>query len=149
MTTEPPTIPLPPKVAAAVDLIQAQCIREEWMLASDLPDRATTYRYITDSCYLPDRGTGYGKPGAGEFEDYGDEYAHAYLIVLAWERIEWDLHENPENEHAGELTQDKAWEVEGQVQERTGNRFCPSTGMSHRLGGTVLAPICIDCEVIG
>ncbi|SDZ48429.1 hypothetical protein [Herbiconiux ginsengi] len=147
MSIEPPTIPLPQKVAAAVDFIQAQCIREEWMLPSDLPDQATTYRYVTDSCYLPERGTGYGKPGAGEFEDYGDEAAHAYLIVLAWERVEWELRTDPADEHAGELTQDEALEVEGQVQKRTRNLSCPSTGMSHRLGGTVLAPICLDCEV--
>ncbi|MFB2586986.1 hypothetical protein [Herbiconiux liukaitaii] len=148
MTTEPPTIPLPPKVVAAVDLIQAHCIREEWMLPTDLPDQATTYRYVTDSCNLPDRGTGYGKPGAGEFEDYGDEYAHAYLIVLAWERIEWDLHENPDHEHAGELTQNETWEAQGLVQVRTRKLFCPSNGMLHRFGGTVLAPICLDCEVL-
>jgi hypothetical protein len=149
MSTEPPTVTLPPKVAAAVDAIQAECIREEWLDATDLPDQATTYRYVTDSCYLPERGTGYGKPGAGEFEDHGDASAHAYLIVLAWERVEWDLREDPAHEHAGELTQDEAWEVEDQVQKRTGNQFCISTGMSHRLGGTVLAPICLDCEVIG
>jgi hypothetical protein len=148
MTTEPPTIPFPPKVAAAVDLIQAQCIREEWMLPGDLPDQAATYRYVTDSCYLPDRGTSYGKPGAGEFEDYGDKYANAYLIVLVWERIEWDLHENPENEHAGELTQDEACKSRGLVQVRTRKLFCPSNGMLHRLGGTVVAPICLDCEVM-
>jgi len=147
MSNELSTIPLPPKVAAAVEFIQAQCIREEWLDAADLPDQATTYRYVTYSCYLPERGTGYGKPGAGEFEDYGDEAAHAYLIVLAWERVEWDPRNDPMNEHAGELTQGETKEAEAQVHERTRNRLCPSTDMPHRLGGTVSAPICLDCEL--
>ncbi|PPG77462.1 hypothetical protein C5D98_14860 [Rathayibacter rathayi] len=138
----------PTKVAAALDLIRDQCLSEEWLDIEDLPDRDSAWRYVTDSCYLPDLGTGHGKPGAGEFEDYGDKYAHAYLLVLAFEILDDGRRAEPDNEHAGELDQDAAWDVEVLIQARTGHQHCPHTGMSHRIGGTVLAPICLDCEIL-
>ena len=142
-----PTTQYPPKVTAALELIREECLREEWLDLTDLPDIDAACEYVTDTVYLPEP-SGLGKPGAGEFTDYGDASAHAYLIVLGWERIGSDLAHDPGNEHAGELDQDQAEEAGPLVQTRTGHRSCPLTGMPHRLGGSVLAPICLDCEVL-
>lgn len=78
----------PPKVAAALDLIRGECVREERLSPADLPDRDSTYRYVTDSVYLPEPGTGDGRPGAGTFENHGDAPANACLIVLGYEQMQ-------------------------------------------------------------
>lgn len=138
----------PPKVAAALDLIRAECLREEWLTPADLPDRDSTYRYVTDSVYLPEPCTGYGKPGAGMFEDHGDASAYAYLIVLGYEWIQAAAQPIPGDQRTGDLDQRDVLRARELVKARTGTPRCSMTRMPHRIGGTVLAPICIDCEIL-